>query len=51
MLFHVTYEGRVRETYVVEAETSEEAMEKWFDYEPISSEVVDGSVVEVEGAR
>jgi len=51
MLFHVTYEGRVKETYVVEAETAEEAAEKWSDYEPTSSEVIDGSVVEIEEAR
>ena len=46
----VTFEGRVRETYLVDAETEAEAREKWSDYEPDISEVLDGAVVSVEGA-
>ena len=47
----VVYEGRVRETYLVEAETESEAREKWSDYEPDTSEVLDGAVVSVEEER
>lgn len=45
--FTVIYEGRIREEYTVEAETEEEAREKWSDTEPVVSEVIDGEVVEV----
>lgn len=45
--FEVTYEGRVREVYFVEADTAEEAREKYSDQEPYSSEVLDGGVVSV----
>lgn len=45
--FTVIYEGRVREQYSVEADTEEEAREKWSDTEPTMSEVIDGSIVEV----
>lgn len=49
--FTVIYEGRVREVYSVEAESAEEAREKWSDTEPVSSEVIDGEVTEVIGAE
>lgn len=45
--FTVIYEGRVREEHSVEAESAEEAREKWSDTEPVSSEVIDGEVTEV----
>lgn len=45
--FTVIYEGRVREQYVVEAATEEEARQKWSDTEPEVSEVIDGEVTEV----
>lgn len=45
--YTVIYEGTVRETYSVEAESEEEARQKWCDYDPISSEVIDGAVREV----
>ena len=45
--FSVIYEGLVRQEYVVEAETAEEAREKWSDTEPVSSEVIEGNVTEV----
>lgn len=48
--FLVIYEGRVREVYTVPANTEEEAREVWSDFEPDSSEVIDGEVVEVEEA-
>lgn len=48
--FEVTYEGRVREIYFVEADTAEEARVKYSDLEPYSSEVLDGGVVSVEEA-
>ena len=46
--FYVMYEGRVQETYVVEAESEEEARERWSETEPVSSEVIDGEIVDVE---
>ena len=49
--FTVIYEGRVREVYSVEAESAEEAREKWSDTEPVSSEFIDGEVTEVIGAE
>lgn len=45
--FTLIYEGRIREQYIVEAETEEEARDKWSDTEPFISEVVDGGIVEV----
>lgn len=45
--FTVIYVGRVREQYSVEADTEEEARNKWSDGEPFISEVIDGGVVEV----
>lgn len=45
--FTVVYEGRVREVYSVEAESAEEAHEKWSDTEPEISEAIDGAVTEV----
>jgi hypothetical protein len=44
----VTYEGSVRETYCVIAESEAEAREKWSDTEPMSSEVTDGEVTSIE---
>lgn len=49
--FELTYEGRVREVYHVQAEAEAEAREKWMDTEPVSSEVIDGEIVTVEEAR
>mgnify|MGYP005800126781 CR=1 FL=1 len=46
--FEVVYEGTVRETYYVFAETEEEANELWSEEEPSYSEVIDGDVVSVE---
>lgn len=43
----VTFEGRVRETYLVEAETAEEARDTWHDVEPEYSDVIDGGVIDV----
>jgi hypothetical protein len=45
--YEVIYEGRVREVYIVAASSAAEAREKWCDTEPVISEVVDGSVVQV----
>ncbi len=45
--FTLIYEGRVREQYSVEAETEEEAREKWSEEKPFISEVIDGGIVEV----
>lgn len=46
--FEVTYEGTVRETYYVEAETAAEAREKFSEGELYRSEVLEGSVTSVE---
>lgn len=46
--FEVVYEGSVREVYVVEADSEEEAREVWVDGWLASSEVYDGEVVDVE---
>lgn len=43
----VIYEGTVREVYTVTASSSEEALDKWSDQEPDSSEVIDGCVTDV----
>lgn len=48
--YEVTWEGRVREVYHVEAASPEEAREKWSDEEPTISEVWDGEVISVEEA-
>jgi len=45
--FTLVYEGSIREYYAVEAETEEEAREKWSDNDPFISEVVEGGIVEV----
>lgn len=47
-LFEVVFEGTVRETYHVFAETEAEARENWSDEEISYSEVIDGDVVSVE---
>ena len=44
----VTFEGRVRETYWVTAETADEARNCYWEFEPGTSEVLDGAVVSVE---
>ena len=46
-LYEVIYEGTVRETYLVEAESEDEALENWSNDEPTSSEVIDGAPTEV----
>ncbi|WBL18497.1 hypothetical protein [Citricoccus sp. NR2] len=46
--FQVTWEGRVREIYFVEAEGAEEARRIWSDYAPDISESLDGEVTDVE---
>lgn len=43
----VIYEGTVREVYTVTASSPEEALDKWSDQEPDSSESIDGRVTEV----
>ncbi|GAB3192009.1 hypothetical protein [Nesterenkonia suensis] len=45
--YTVIYEGTVREQYLVEADSEEEAREKWSDNPPMSSEMIDGEVTEV----
>ena len=44
----VTYEGTIREKYVVVVESEDEARELWSDNEPVSSEIIDGAVERVE---
>lgn len=49
--YEVIYEGTVREVYLVEAGSKDEALAMWSDEEPYSSEVIDGapiSAVEVD---
>lgn len=46
--YSVIYEGRVREVYSVEAESAEQAREIWSDFDPVSSEVIDGDIIEVD---
>jgi len=43
----VIYEGTIREEYVVEADSPEHARQIWSDFDPVSSEVIDGEVTEV----
>lgn len=46
----VTYEGTVRETYLVEANSEAEARENWHKVSdhPISSEMIDGEVTSIQ---
>ena len=45
--FEVVWIGTVREVYLVEAESEDEAREIWVHDEPFSSEPLDGDVVSV----
>ena len=45
--FEVTWEGRVREVYYVEAESEAEARENWHDGDLDHSVSFDGEVIEV----
>lgn len=47
-MYEVIFEGTVREVYFVVADSEDEAMENWADYEPDVSEVMDGAPVSVE---
>lgn len=44
--YEVIYEGTVRETYLVEANSEDEARENWhrLSDHPLSSEMIDGEV-------
>lgn len=46
-IWKVIYEGTVREVYLVSASSKEEALDKWPDWEPDFSEVIDGYVTDV----
>lgn len=46
--FEIVYEGQVRETYIVDADSREEAERIWPDGWLAQSEVYDGEVVSVE---
>jgi len=46
--YRVTYIGTVREVYVVDAESEADARARWAEFEPTSSEVIEGEVVRVE---
>ena len=46
--YKVTWRGHVREVYFVEAESEQEAREKWMDGSLDLSESYDGEVDEVE---
>ena len=45
--WRVTFEGRVRETYWITAETADEARNCYWRFEPNVSEVLDGDVIDV----
>lgn len=45
--YEVIYEGTCREVYLFDAESEAEAREKWSDFEPMVSELIDGEVTEV----
>lgn len=45
--YEVIYEGRVREIYYVTASSSEEARDLWSDFEPATSETIDGEVTAI----
>lgn len=45
--YAVVYEGTVRQVYIVEAESEDEAREKWSGSYLASSEMIEGGVVEV----
>lgn len=45
--FELTWTGEIQETYLVEAETEEEAREKWSDTRPVSSESYGGKITDV----
>lgn len=46
--FEIVYEGRVREIYVITADSEEEARLNWVDADLAQSEVYDGEVISVE---
>lgn len=46
-LYEVIYKGTVRESYLVDADSEDEALENWSDHEPVNSEVIDGGPTEV----
>lgn len=46
-IYKLVWEGHVREVYEVEADSEKEALEKWADETPVSSEAYDGEIVEV----
>lgn len=48
--YEVTWEGRVREVYLVMAESEAEARENWTDGSLAHSEAFDGEVTSVEEA-
>jgi len=45
--FELVWEGQLREVYHVEAETEDEARDIWMDTKPVSSEALDGEIVDV----
>ena len=45
--YQVIYTGTVKQVYLVDADSEEEAREKWYDTDPVNSEVTDGEVSEV----
>lgn len=45
--YEVIWEGRVREIYVVDAHTEDEARDLWVGTQPVQSEAFDGEIVEV----
>lgn len=47
-VYKVIFEGTIREVYFVEADSKDEAMENWADFEPDISEVMDGAPVSAE---
>lgn len=46
-VYEVIYEGTVRETYLVDADSEDEALENWTEHGPVISEAIDGEVTEV----
>lgn len=45
--YQVIYEGTIREVYIVEADSEDEARDKWPEEMPVHSEVTDGEVTGV----
>lgn len=45
--FELEWIGEVREIYVVEADTEEEARENWHETEPVHSEAYGGAIKNV----